>query len=162
MKQLLFILTLALTVSSCTSSSDTFREEGEIFHAAPPTNSVAGELYFGLYKDNTYQICNSGGLGQDCYSGKFKLNKDTLILLELNKNIPLKSNKLLIIRYTKQDSSYWKWKYSNNPNSWQALKSDDIIKSSGDVFQLDLNNRLMNNLQDDYFVIQLDSLNIYP
>jgi hypothetical protein len=155
------ILTLVLVTGSCTSSSDTFREEGEIFHAAPPTHSVAGELYFGLYNDNTYEICNNGGLGQDCYCGKFKLDRDTLTLLDLDRNVPLKSNKLFILRYAEQDSMYWKRKYRNNPSSWQDVKWHDTINGLGAVYQLDNNNRLLNDTKDDYFLIRLDSLKNY-
>ncbi len=153
------ILTLALIISSCSSSS-THRESGKIFHAGPPTGGI-GALYFGLYKDGTYQICNSGGLGQDCYSGDFKLNKDTLTLLDLNKNVPLQSNRLLILRYKDLDSNYWKWKYKDNPNGWQRLQWQDTVLATGDVYQLDSNNDLMNGKTDDYFLIRLDDLKSY-
>jgi hypothetical protein len=153
------ILIIALMLSSC-FSSDTHREEGKIFHAGPMSGGI-GALYFGLYNDNTYQICNSGGIGQTCYSGKFKLDKDTLILLDLNKNVPLKSDKLLIVRYNDQDSNYWKWKYSRVPNSWQHLKRQDSINGLGDVYQLDKNNKLMNDQHDEHFIIRLDNLKNY-
>lgn len=159
MKRFNSILTLALVISSC-SSSDTHRESGKIFHAGPPTAGI-GALYFGLYKDGTYQICKSGGLGQDCYSGNFKVSNDTLTLVDLNKDVPLLSNRLLVLRYNNLDSSYWIWKYKGNPNSWQRLQWQDTSLSLGDVYQLDSNNDLMNGKTDYYFLIRLDHLLSY-
>jgi hypothetical protein len=154
------ILILVLIISSCSSSSDTHREYGKIFHAAPMSGGI-GALYFGLYDDNTYQICNSGGLGQECYADKFKLDKDTLILLNLNKDIPLKSNRLLVVRYAEQDSNYWKQKYIDNPNTWEELKQKDTTNGIGDVYQLNNNNKLFSETRDIHFIIKLDSLKNY-
>jgi len=153
---LLFIFTTV--IFSC---NDTFREKGKIFHAAPPDNSVSGNLYFGLYKDGTYTICNVSGIGQDCYSGDFKLDGDTLTLINLDKRVPLKSNRFLILEYKSLDSSYWKWKYKGNPNPWQRLKWGDSILSLGDVYQLDSSNNLINNENAYHFLIRLDSLKDY-
>jgi hypothetical protein len=154
------ILIFILIISSCSSSSDTHRENGKIFHAAPMSGGV-GALYFGLYDDGTYQICNSGGLGQECYSGEFKLNKDTLTLVGLNKHVPLKSDKLLILKYSELDSNYWKWKYKGNPNSWERLQWRDTVLAIGDVYQLDDTDRLMNDKTDYHFLIRLDDLKKY-
>lgn len=148
-KHLFSILTSVLIISSCSSSSDKHREEGKIFHAAPMSGGI-GSLYFGLYDDQTYQICNSGGLGQNCYSAKFNLQNDTLTLLGLNKDIPLNSNRLLIIKYNEQDS-----------NSWQDLKRQDTANSLGDVYQLDSKNKLLDGKYEEHFVIRLDNLKNY-
>src|SRR5689334_17528612 len=99
MNKCIWLILMAFPVSCLVPSSDVHREEGKIFHACIPNNGAVGGLYFGLYEDHTYQICSVGGVGQDCYEGKFLLNKDTLILLDLSKQIYLKSNKFLISRY---------------------------------------------------------------
>jgi hypothetical protein len=169
MKIHISILTLILIISSCSSSSDTHREHGKIFHAGPMSGGISA-LYFGLYDDNTYQICNSGGLGQDCYSDKFNLHKDTLTLLDLNKDIPLKSNRLIIRRYSTQDSTYWEWKYSRQYKEytsdktlgkwvWQEYKRSDMALGQGDVYQLDTNNIVLKS--EYHFIIQFDSLKNY-
>jgi hypothetical protein len=153
-------LAFILTLSSC-SHSDTHREEGKIFHAGPMSGGV-GALYFALYDDNTYEICNSGGIGQECYSGNFKLDKDTLTLPDLNKKIPLKSNKLVLIRYAEQDSSFWNWKYSKSigVSTWRDFQlRDSAVGGKGDVYQLDDSNKLMKD--ESYFIIRLDSLKNY-
>lgn len=159
-KVYLFPLLFSVTFNSC-SHSDKHREEGKIFHAGPSSGGI-GALYFGLYNDNKYQICNSGGLGQDCYSGNFILNKDTLTLIKLTKEVPLKSNKLILIRYAEQDSSFWKWKYAKSigVSTWLDFKwRDSAMGGSGDVYQLnERNERMKDELQ---FVIRLDSLKNY-
>jgi hypothetical protein len=147
---------VTLLLYSCLSS-DNHREESKIFHAAPSTGGI-GALYFALYDDNSYQICNSGGIGQDCYSGRFELHKDTLVLLDLNKEIPLKSNQFLIIRYSEQDSNYWKRKYSGTSYSWQDSKRIDTSNGLGDVYNL-YRGKLVND--DDHFIIRLDNLGNY-
>ena len=122
-------------MSSCLPASDLHKEEDKIFHACIPDGGAVGGLYFGLYKDHTYQICSTGGIGQDCYEGKYLLNQDTLILIDLDKEIHLKSNKLLISRYHEE-------RYGN----------------LGEVSQLDsLNHKIIGNTEI-YFVIRIDSL----
>jgi len=162
----IYCLAIVLLIGSCTSSPGSHRENAKIFHAAPMSGGI-GALYFGLYNDNTYQICNSSGLGQDCYSGKFKLDKDTLTLLDLNRDVPLRSNKLIIVRYNKQDSTYWEWKYSRQYESfssdrtlgkwkWQEFKNADMVLGEGNVYQLAPNGIPIKD--EYYFIIQLDSL----
>jgi hypothetical protein len=53
------------------------------------------------------------------------------MLHALNKEVPLKSSKFLIIRYAEQDSNYWKKKYSSNSYAWQESKSLDSMKWFG-------------------------------
>jgi hypothetical protein len=156
MKLYFFIITLTITLSSCSTSEH--REQGKIFHAGPSSGGI-GSLYFALYDDKTYQICNSGGVGQDCYSGKFSLIGDTLTLIDLDNAIPLKSEKLLILRYAEQDSTYWKWKYEKSIGiwTWEHLQWRDLaIGGIGDVYQLNDKNELMKD--ECYFIIRLDSL----
>ena len=164
-----FVLIISLIISSCSTFTDSHREEGKIFHAAPMSGGI-GALYFGLYNNNKYQICNSGGLGQFCYSGEFKLSRDTLTLLALNKEIPLKSNKLLILRYTEQDSTYWEWKYSKQYKDfssdrklgrwiWRDFQGGDLALGEGDVYQLDTNGIRIRS--EYHFIIRFDSLKNY-
>jgi hypothetical protein len=122
--------------ASCTPSSDVHREEGKVFHASIPDSGVGG-LYFGLYDDQEYQICSSGGIDQTCYTGKYMLNNDTLTLLNLSPEIPLQSNKLLIKRFA-------------------APQNSDL--DLGEVLQLDKQNIPLKNATEFYFAIRMDSL----
>ena len=104
-------------------------------------------------------ICNSGGIGESCYTGEYLLNGDTITLKNLDKEIPLKSNRLLILRYNKQDSTFWKFKYDNPLLTWQEWKRrDSIMDNSGDVYELDMNNKIIKDKNNSHFVIRLDSL----
>jgi hypothetical protein len=159
-KLYLIILSFTISLDAC-SHSDKHREAEKIFHAGPSSGGI-GALYFALYTDKTYQICSSGGIGQDCYSGNFNLKRDTLTLIELNKEISLKSNKLLIIRYAEQDSSFWNWKYTKSigVSTWQDFKRRDLsLGGTGDVYQLNDRNELMKD--ESHFIIRLDSLKYY-
>jgi hypothetical protein len=150
---------ILLTLNSCFSHSDTHRENDKIFLAGPSSGGI-GALYFGLYKDHTYQICASSGIGQDCYSGEFVLNGDTVTLTGLDKKINIKYNRLVILRYSQQDSNYWKWKYAKPHLRWNEWKQRDSgLGTSGDVYEIDQNNRLDKN--EIHFVIELDSLKQY-
>jgi len=120
---------------SCFSFSDVHREEGKLFHASIPNSGAVGGLYFGLYNDQQYQLCSTGGIGQTCYTGKYTLNNDTITLFDLSNQIHLKSNKLLIKRYLQP-------------------KNSDL----GEVVQLDGANNQLQSKTDIYFVIRLDSL----
>jgi hypothetical protein len=165
----IFFIIISLIINACSTFSASRREEGKIFHAAPMSGGI-GALSFGLYNDSNYEICNSGGLGQFCYSGEFKLNRDTLTLIDLHKDVPLKSNKFLILRYAEQDSTYWEWKYSRQYTSfsadrklgkwiWQQFKGSDLALGEGDIYQLD-NNGIP--IKDEYhFIIRFDSLRNY-
>src|SRR5438309_2258217 len=151
-----YFLAIIFNLSSCTSQND-HREERTIFHAAPMQGGIS-TLYLDLYEDHTYQICNGVGNREYCLSGKFILDKDTLTLLNLDKKIPLLSNKLLIVQYTGKDSNYWKWKYSGSLNGWQDLQQLDTTMAVGDLYQLDRNNKLMNDRNVQQFTITIDSL----
>ncbi len=151
-----YFLTITFILLSCTSSYN-HREDRAIFHAAPMQGGIS-TLYLDLYEDHTYQICNGVGNKEDCHSGKFILNKDTLTLLNLDKAVPIISNKLLIIQYAEKDSNYWKWKYSGNPNPWQDFQQLDTTMAVGDIYQLDRNNKLMHGRNIQQFTITLDSL----
>lgn len=156
----LIILIYSILFTSC-SNSDKHREEGKIFHAGPSANGI-GSLYFALYDDDTYQICNSGGVGQDCYTGNFNLSKDTLTLFELNKEVPVKSNRLIIKRYFEQDSTFWKWKYAKSigTSTWVDFKwRDSALGGTGNVYQLNDKSELMKD--EAHFIIRLDSLKNY-
>ena len=120
-----------------------------------------GDFYFALYKDSTYQICASGRIAQDCFSGKYDLKGDTILLLNLNPEVNLKYNRLLILRYGQADSSYWKEKYPNNTTPWQTLKLNDSINGLGDVYQVDNYNQILRDTSESNFVIKIDSLKYY-
>ena len=147
-----------VTIFISCSSPEVFSEQDKIFHGGSSTGGI-GSLYFALYKNNRYQVCNSGGIGEDCYSGNFELKNDTIILLNLDKQVPLKFNRLIILRYNKQDSSFWKMKYSNNHFPWQDLKQNDsMLGGSGDIYQLDNRNKIVWDKKQNHFIIRMDSL----
>jgi hypothetical protein len=132
-KSIIYFL-LSFFLHSCLSESDKTRVEGEVFGATVPGGAVGG-LYFRLYNDSTYQICSTGGIGQNCFSGQYLLRDDTLIFVNLNKSIHLKS-KLIIARDIK---------YSD----WDSL---------GQVFQLDSLNNKITGSTENTFIIFMDSL----
>lgn len=135
-KKVQVFIVFAILLPSCfTFSSDEHREEGKIFHACIPDSGAVGGLYFGLYNDQRYQICSTGGIGQTCYTGKYLLNNDTLTLVDLDRDIHLKSNKFLIKRYLQPRNC-----------------------NLGEVVQLEENNEQLQNEIDTYFVIRVDSL----
>jgi hypothetical protein len=151
---ILVILAVVLGTSKCVCVDDNFfgnnnfREEGKIFEAC----SLMYDL--NLYKDSTYEIDKTSGFAPAIWSGKFILIKDTLTLLNLNKEDSLlKSNRLLIMRYNKQEVILQKQKDTANMD-------DDTI---GNVYQLDSLNNLMNKVEYDnvYFKIIIDSLKNY-
>lgn len=135
-------------------------EEEKIFHGAPSIQGVGG-LSFGLYRDKRYQIISSGGIGVSYYSGSFTMTGDTIILRDLDKKSGFVSNRLLIVRYKEQDSTFWKWKYPNLKGLWelQNAKYFDSTWASGDVYQLSTDNIPIKDQY--YFYIRLDSLKIY-
>jgi len=155
-----FYLALGMSFISC-DHSDKHREEDKIFHAAPSKGGI-GSLYFALYKDNTYEICNSGGVGQNCYSGAFILKRDTIIFYKLNKEIQLSSNRMIIKRYAEQDSTFWIWKYkiSSNVSKWLEFKELDIAMGGiGDVYVLNTENEPLK--EGTHFTIRMDSIKTY-
>jgi len=156
----LFLLAASMMLISCLNS-DIHREDSKIFHAGPSSGGI-GSMYFSLYKDGTYHFCNSGGIGEICYSGKFNLNKDTILLNELNKDIRIASNRLIIKRYAEQDSTYWIWKYENSSRALKWVdfrRQDSLINTIGDVYLLDKENEPRKD--ETHFTIRLDSLKTY-
>ena len=155
-----FPFALMIIINSCFPHSDNHREDGKIFHATAAAGGI-GQIYFGLYKDKTYQICESGGIAQECYEGTYTLNKDTITLTGLKNESYLTYNRLVICRYKNQDSSYWKWKYHRKNLNWEFMRQQDLMMGNeGDVHQLDHQNRLVFD-PAYHFNIKLDSLNEY-
>jgi hypothetical protein len=153
-------------VSACETSFD---EKDQIFHGSLASHGI-GKLSFSLYKDQRYLIINSGGIGSSEYIGSYALYGDTILLYNLNKEVPLESNKLVIYRYEQQDSSYWEWKYSRLYKSftsdktlgkwdWTQYKSGDKALGEGDVYQIDANGIPIK--EPVHFIIRLDSLRNY-
>ena len=146
-------LILFIFIYSCSNSHNHWYEER--FFAVYSEGEERG-LYFTLYNDNSYKICNDDGKVAECDTGKFKLNHDTLTLFNLSRRFPLKSNKLLIILYNEQDSTFWKWKYSKflGVGTWQDFKWLDSVRGKGDVYQLNDSNQLIQN--DFHFIIDTE------
>ena len=136
MKKLIFLFLISFFFNSCIPPSDSNRENGKIFHAYVPSGGAVGGLYFALFNDHTYEICGTGGLGQNCYSGNYILRNDTLTMIDLNKDIGLRSNKFLISHYS-------------TPNGRGDL---------GVVFQLNPNTNQTLEKNETYFVVTIDSL----
>ncbi|TMI73475.1 MAG: hypothetical protein E6H09_06890 [Bacteroidetes bacterium] len=156
---LIFFFAAFMVFSSCHHIGDTHRQENKIFHAL--MSNEMGDFYFGLYKDSTYQICASGRIAQDCFSGKYDLKGDTLVLFNLNPEVNLKYDHLLIMRYGEVDSNYWKEKYPNSSSSWRTLKLSDSTKGLGDVYQINDYNQILRDSNESRFVITIDSLKYY-
>jgi hypothetical protein len=146
-------------LSSLTSCKPEIKvdEKDKIFHSGP-VNSGIGVIYWGLYKDNKYQFCDGDFMDYGCYTGLYTISGDTVILHDLKKHEGIPTNKFIIRRYSEMDSSYWAWKYPDNPTNWKTLRyNDSLIGSTGDVFPLDENNIIKLD-RDNYFLIRLDSL----
>jgi hypothetical protein len=107
-------LCLLLLSYSCKQKEKEFTEKDKILHAAPANGGISS-LSFGLYKDGRYKISNAGGIGEYIFTGNYLINNDTIIFNDLDTESSLNYNRLLILRYNKQDSSFWKSKYLNNP-----------------------------------------------
>ena len=146
---------------SCNNSVDG-KEEDKIFHAGP-VNSGVGVIFFALYKENKYQFCDGNAFFPGGYTGSYKLFGDTLILYGLkNSHQGIPTNKFIIRRYADMDSTYWQWKYTHSRLKWQDLKYSDESKSStGDVFPLDAQGRIVFDI-NNYWLIRLDSLKNNP
>ena len=99
---------------------------------------AVGGLYFGLYNDNTYQICATGGLGETCHEGNYLLKEDTLVLLNLEESYTLQSHRFLIEHF--------------------EVKNRE--GNSGEVFQLDKMNKKMTGKSDIRFVVRMDQLEL--
>jgi hypothetical protein len=144
---------------SCTSKPE-FNEKDKIFHGGPASGGIGG-IYFALYKGYKYQLCESGGIGETCYSGDFTLSGDTIVLQNLSNDCYLKNNRLLICKYNEKDSTYWQWKYPRHIMDWRSMKEQDILMGNeGDVHQLNAQNELILD-PTYYFVIKMDSLKNY-
>ena len=151
------ILLFITSIFSCESKIQKPNEKDLIFHAGPSTGGVVGQVYFQLFTDSRYYICNSGGIGEDCYTGIYELHNDTIILENLDKGSSLKFNRLIIYRYYNQDSNYWKWKYPHLSWEWWELKRrDSILESTGDVYQINNKNNIEKN--ETFFNIRFDRL----
>lgn len=154
-KSFLFVLLCPL-LTACKPKIKV-KEEDKIFHAGPAASGF-GVIFFGLYKDNKYEFCDGDFMDPGCYTGIYNLSGDTITLYELKKHNGIPTNKFLIRRYSEMDSSYWQWKYPNHKNDWESMRHHDlIIGSTGDVFPLDHNGKIINE-QYNYFLIRLDSL----
>lgn len=127
--------------------------------AVSPIESIKGSFEFSLYNNHTYEVCTTGDVETHCYSGTYSLKGDTLVLEDLSKDVPLYTNRLLIVRYSQQDSMYWKWKYPNRVQAWQDLKEEDLIVNGlGDVYELDDQNEPVRELSNVRFTIREDRL----
>lgn len=149
--KLIYIIFLIL------SSCNRVNEKDKIFHAGP-SRSGFGVIYFGLYNNNRYQFCDGDFMDPGCYTGKYSLSGDTIILdnLKIHKGIP--SNRLLIRRYAEMDSTYWQWKYPDYADKWQDMKKSNLMQGAeGDVLTLDNNGRIAFD-PDNYFLIRFDKL----
>jgi hypothetical protein len=147
------------TVSGCFSHSHTHRLTGKIFHAVSVLEKGGpGRLYFGLYRDGTYQVCVSGRIAQDCYSGPFSYKNDTLTLRQLTSEVRVKYHRFLFSRYADKDSSYWMWKYGAEDSTWRNGRDTDIADALGDLWQIDGSNHILKDSSDYHFVVLIDSL----
>ncbi|MBL0155176.1 MAG: hypothetical protein IPP93_17535 [Chitinophagaceae bacterium] len=150
---------LSTILLSCNSGHE-YTEQDKIFHATGASGGIGG-IYFALYKNHKYQVCETGGLSEKCYDGDYTIAGDTIILNNLSKDSYIKNNRLLICRYNQQDSAYWQWKYPAHVNDWSYMRESDLsFGNIGDVHQIDINNTLLLDTTY-YFVIRLDSLKNY-
>lgn len=150
------VLSVLSLLTNC-SSGIKVDEKDKIFHAGSVTSGLSG-IYWGLYTNNRYQFCDGDFMDHGCYTGLYSLSGDTVILHNLKQHNNIPTNRFIIRRYSDMDSSYWSWKYPDNTADWKALRQQDSsIGSTGDVFPLDENNRIIFN-RNNYFLIRLDSL----
>jgi hypothetical protein len=149
------VLFVAAGILSCRNNS---KRKEKIFHAASSETQSIGGLSFELYNDSTYTIIHSGGLGFTSHKGSCTIAGDTITLHNFEKQGPFKRNRLIVLRYAEQDSTYWMWKYNNSfgAATWKVAKGRDYHMGEGDIYQLDENN---GPLRDEYhFTIALDKL----
>jgi hypothetical protein len=152
----IFLLCLPTLFFACSQHKKEFKEENKILHAGPSSGGI-GSLSFELYNDSTYRISNSGGIGEDVYTGTYSIKNDVITFNNLDTTSSLKHNRLLIFRYSEQDSLYWKNKYPNSFSKWQDFKSrDSAMGGYGDIYQIDDNNQITAN--ETHFIIRSDSL----
>lgn len=151
---LIFKVSIVSFLFNLVSCSPNIIEENKIFHAGPNESGFGG-TFFSLYKNNYYQFCDGDFMNPGCYSGSYSLNEDTLTLDGLKLNDHLKSNRFLIYRFSKQDSSYWQNKYPMS-NNWRESKESDSLRGfEGDIYELDENNK-PNTKVNSWYVIRFD------
>ena len=160
MKNLVSIIIMLFQLLNLSCKTN-LKESDKIFHAGPPMSGV-GSTFFGLYRNNVYEFCEGDFLDPGCYTGKYSLIGDTVILHKLRKSIRFENNKFLVRRYAEMDSSYWKWKYPNSELSWQDMKwSDSARGSEGDVLEISKDGKILFD-PNNSLIIRFDSLKNYP
>ena len=137
MKISIFKFQYVLLLFSIISCGPNLSEENKIFHAGPNESGFGG-TFFSLYKDNYYEFCDGDFMNPGCYSGIYKLDGDTLTLEKLKLNDHVKSNRLIIYRFSEQDSTYWKNKYPKSDNWKESKESDSLRGFEGDIYELKL------------------------
>lgn len=151
------VLVLSLTVWSSCTTNPTIKEEYKIFHAGPVDSGLSG-IYFGLYQGNKYQFCDGDFMDWGCYTGFYSISGDTITLKDLKQREGIPTNRFIIRRYSKMDSSYWQWKYPEHQNEWRRMQeADSSMSAIGDVFPLDSAGKIIMN-KNHYFLIRLDEL----
>ncbi len=151
------LITIILT--SC-KTEITVDKKDKIFHAGPAgaNDGWDGGIYFGLFKDNKYEFCDGDFMDPGCYTGFYTISYDTLILHELKIHEGIPTNRFIIRRYDKMDSSYWKWKCTGSKIDWRDLRhSDSLSGATGDIFPLDKKNKIKLE-KNNYFLIRQDDL----
>jgi len=129
---------------SCWEKATKFKSENIIFQATTQGNSVVGNSTIQLFSTKDLRLCNSGGIGQDCYVGKYQIANDTLSFFDLIGNTGLISDRFLIVRYSEQDSLYWKDKKNNEYLTWEDFKKE-ILSSDylGELLPIDSDNNII-------------------
>ena len=129
-----FLLLTLISIFSCEAKLDEAKLDKAdiIFHAGSNVSGFSG-TFFSLYKHNKYKFCDGDFMDPGCYTGDYILKGDTIILKKLKLSENVKSNRFIIYRYTKMDSS------------------------EGDIFELDEYN---NPKRDEpyYYVMRHDKL----
>lgn len=139
-----YLIILFFAFIACGEKATKFKSENIIFQATTQGNSVAGNNTIQLFSNKDLRICNSGGIGKDCYIGKYQITNDTISFFDLVGNTGLISDRFLIIRYSEQDSLYWKVKKNNEYSTWEDFKKE-ILSSNylGEILPLDSGNNII-------------------
>ncbi len=139
-----YLTILFFVFLSCGEKENNYKSENIIFQATTQGNSVAGNSTIQLFSNKDLRICNSGGIGQDCYVGKYQITNDTLSFFDLVGNTGLISDRFLIIRYSEQDSLYWKDKKKNKYSNWEGIKKEILSSGySGEILPIDSSNNII-------------------
>ncbi len=129
---------------SCGEKVNRFISENIIVQATTQGNSVVGNSTIQLFSTKDFRLCNSGGIGQDCYVGKYQIANDTLSFFDLVGNTGLISDRFLIIRYAEQDSLYWKDKKNNEYSTWEDFKKETLSSDYlGEILPIDSGNNII-------------------